>query len=810
MSDDARRRAASSSRAPSAEHGRPSRARAAAEDDADDHRRRPPARGAARPAGDRRLRGRRHLRAAVLLPPADDVGRHVPPVPRRGRGPARPDDGRQLHDAGRRGPGRAHRRPTAVKRAQEGVLELLLANHPLDCPVCDKGGECPLQDQAFSHGPGESRYVEEKRHFEKPIPISDLVVPRPRALHPVRPLHPLRRRGRRRQADPLHPAAATRRRCYTFPDEPFASYFSGNTVQICPVGALTAKPYRFKARPWDLEQVESTCTTCSVGCRIVVQSSRDELVRYQGVDSDPVNWGWLCDRGRFDFEAVNSARPSRRATRARPTTAARRAIVGDGARPRPPTLIARGAGRRRAGRRSPCSAARAARNEDAFAWARLAHDVIGTPNVDAQLGDGLPVELLGLPRATIDEAASAHDDRAARARPEGRAAGPVPAPARRRREAHAAGSSSSRRSRPGSRRTRGSRSAASRAPSRRPSRARSPTTRSRAQLGAGPRRDRRRSGEPGRVDRPAPSTRCSCCSPPVPGAKVLPALRRGNVVGALQLGLRPGRRRPRRARDPAGRRRGQDRVPRAARRRPARRLPRRRPRPPGAGRRAPDHRRRHVPHRDSTRSPTSCSPRPRTARRPARPPTSRVGCTTRRPQGHAARHDPARLDDRRRARRRASARDLGWSTPSTTSRREIAATVPGVRRRRRRDALARDARRRPRDRCRRRSTRSTTPCRRAGRPQQLRLPPRGQPQALRPGGRHDRESPSLAAPRHPAARPHVHPLDLERARRRGRRRGQGVTSPRGTRRARRASPTRRCCAARCGCRSTSRASTSAT
>jgi NADH-quinone oxidoreductase subunit G len=91
----------------------------------------------------------------------------------------------------------------------------------------------------------------------------------------------------------------------TFPDEPFSSYFSGNTVQICPVGALTAKPYRFKARPWDLEQVESTCTTCSVGCRTVVQSSRDELVRYQGVDIDPVNWGWLCDRGRFYFEAIN-------------------------------------------------------------------------------------------------------------------------------------------------------------------------------------------------------------------------------------------------------------------------------------------------------------------------------------------------------------------------------------------------------------------------------------------------------------------------------------------------------------------------
>ena len=90
----------------------------------------------------------------------------------------------------------------------------------------------------------------------------------------------------------------------TFPDQPFASYFSGNTVQICPVGALTAKPYRFKARPWDLEQDETTCTTCSVGCRVTVQSSRNRVLRYQGVDIDPVNWGWLCDKGRFGFEAI--------------------------------------------------------------------------------------------------------------------------------------------------------------------------------------------------------------------------------------------------------------------------------------------------------------------------------------------------------------------------------------------------------------------------------------------------------------------------------------------------------------------------
>src|SRR5215208_2203024 len=185
-----------------------------------------------------------------------------------------------------------------AKRAQEGMIELLLANHPLDCPVCDKGGECPLQDQAFSHGPGESRYVEEKRHFEKPIPISDLVVlDRERCILCDR----CTRFADEVAGDPLisFTYRGNETQVLTFPDSPFSSYFSGNTVQICPVGALLARPYRFKARPWDLEQVESTCTTCAVGCRMVLQSSRDRLVRYLGVDSDPVNWSWLCDRGRF-------------------------------------------------------------------------------------------------------------------------------------------------------------------------------------------------------------------------------------------------------------------------------------------------------------------------------------------------------------------------------------------------------------------------------------------------------------------------------------------------------------------------------
>jgi NADH-quinone oxidoreductase subunit G len=291
-----------------------------------------------------------------------------------------------------------------VKKAQEGVLEFLLANHPLDCPVCDKGGECPLQDQAFSHGPGESRFVEEKRHYAKPIPISDLVfLDRERCILCDR----CTRFAKDVAGDPLihFISRGNDTQVMTFPDEPFASYFSGNTVQICPVGALTATPYRFKARPWDLTQTESTCTTCSVGCRITVQSSRDEILRYQGVDSDPVNWGWLCDKGRFGFEAINSAErledpvlldqfkvtPVSWSHGLASAAAALRAALDAGG----PSSIAALGGARLA-------------NEDAYVWAKLLKGFIGTDNVDAQLGDGLPPAVVfGLPAATIDEVCAA-------------------------------------------------------------------------------------------------------------------------------------------------------------------------------------------------------------------------------------------------------------------------------------------------------------------------------------------------------------------------------------------------------------------
>ncbi len=289
-----------------------------------------------------------------------------------------------------------------VKKAQDGVLEFLLINHPLDCPVCDKGGECPLQDQTLTFGPGESRFVEEKRHFEKPIPISDLVLlDRERCILCDR----CTRFSKEVSGDPLihfiNRGNATE--VNTFPDDPYASYFSGNVVQICPVGALTAEPYRFVARPWDLDQVESTCTSCAVGCRVVVQSSGDEITRVQGVDSGPINWGWLCDKGRFDFQSISAsdrlAQPMVRVAKGRAAvrTSWTEALgqVTDRLRTYQPSEIGFIGGARLT-------------NEDQYAMVKFAKAVVKTDNVDAQLGDGLPAHAwLGLPSATINDACGA-------------------------------------------------------------------------------------------------------------------------------------------------------------------------------------------------------------------------------------------------------------------------------------------------------------------------------------------------------------------------------------------------------------------
>ncbi|HET8527226.1 MAG TPA: NADH-quinone oxidoreductase subunit NuoG, partial [Actinomycetota bacterium] len=185
-------------------------------------------------------------------------------------------------------------------RAQVANLEFLLLNHPLDCPICDRGGECPLQDQAMSFGPGESRYVEPKRTYEKPIALSPLVkLDRERCVLCARCTRFCDEISGDRFIELF--ARGAGERVSIAAGEDFRSPFSGNTVQICPVGALTAEPYRFVARPFDLSTADSVCQHCSAGCNVRVDLRRGSVVRVLARDSAEVNDAWTCDKGRFAF-----------------------------------------------------------------------------------------------------------------------------------------------------------------------------------------------------------------------------------------------------------------------------------------------------------------------------------------------------------------------------------------------------------------------------------------------------------------------------------------------------------------------------
>src|SRR5258708_400355 len=198
-----------------------------------------------------------------------------------------------------------------VIAAQNGVLELLLANHPLDCPICDKGGECPLQDNTFAYGPGASRFTEEKRHKEKAFPLGEQIIrDRERCIMCYRCV-------RFHQEIPGDEALAAVQRgaeseIATLDGEPYDSIFAGNTIELCPVGALTSRQYRFKARPWDLVRTPSVCNGCAVGCNIEVHSRTETVLRLVSRDNPAVDDGWLCDRGRFGtIPAAQTGRPTR-------------------------------------------------------------------------------------------------------------------------------------------------------------------------------------------------------------------------------------------------------------------------------------------------------------------------------------------------------------------------------------------------------------------------------------------------------------------------------------------------------------------
>ena len=188
----------------------------------------------------------------------------------------------------------------AARKAQVGNLEFLLLNHPLDCPICDRGGECPLQDQALGFGPGESRYVEAKRTYRKPLYLSPLVaLDRERCVLCARCTRFCDQISGDRFIELFDRGAAEQ--VAIAPGEDFRSPFSGNTIQICPVGALTAAPYRFAARPFDLQTADTVCPHCASGCNMRVDQRRGKVLRHLARDNYEVNDAWLCDKGRFAF-----------------------------------------------------------------------------------------------------------------------------------------------------------------------------------------------------------------------------------------------------------------------------------------------------------------------------------------------------------------------------------------------------------------------------------------------------------------------------------------------------------------------------
>lgn len=293
-----------------------------------------------------------------------------------------------------------------AEKAQHGVMEFLLINHPLDCPVCDKGGECPLQNQAMSNGRATSRFVDVKRTFPKPIHIStQVLLDRERCILCQRctrfsdqiagdPFIDLQKRGASQQVGTFSPSVlgihTEGAAMETESGEPFASYFSGNTIQICPVGALTSAAYRFRSRPFDLVSTPSVCSHCSSGCAIRIDHRRGAVLRQMaGMDMD-VNEEWLCDKGRFAFrwptlndriegpmvrdretgELRAASWPEALAEAARGLTGAQ---AGDGEAFGREEVIPSGTGVLIGGRHTV---------EDAYAYAKFARVVLGTNNID--------------------------------------------------------------------------------------------------------------------------------------------------------------------------------------------------------------------------------------------------------------------------------------------------------------------------------------------------------------------------------------------------------------------------------------------
>ncbi len=282
-----------------------------------------------------------------------------------------------------------HTRTEQVKHAQSAVVEFLLVNHPLDCPVCDKGGECPLQDISYGWGPGKSRVIDEKRHFEKPIELSPLVaIDRERCILCYRCVRFSQEVSEDSQLQLLE--RGDRTYVGTFDDRPYVAPFHGNITDICPVGALTSYTYRFRARPWDIEHAGSVCTLCPSQCNVSFTVRDEKVKRVITRDNAEVDDGWLCDRGRYGFEMFDA--PERiRGPR----------LKGSGEVGWEQAIAQAAEGLRTAADSSPTpvgskSAAPSrvaaivgdASNEEGYLLQRIVRDALGSPHVDSRPSRG--------------------------------------------------------------------------------------------------------------------------------------------------------------------------------------------------------------------------------------------------------------------------------------------------------------------------------------------------------------------------------------------------------------------------------------
>jgi NADH-quinone oxidoreductase subunit G len=310
-----------------------------------------------------------------------------------------------------------HTQTERVKEAQNSVVEFLLINHPLDCPVCDKGGECPLQDITFGWGRGTSRFIEPKRHFVKPLALSPkIAIDRERCILCYRCVRfsqeisedyqlVLQERG-------AHSYVST------FDGHPYVAPFSGNIVELCPVGALTSRGYRFRARPWDIEDAGSVCTLCPAQCNVTLTVRDERVLRVLAREHPEVDDGWLCDRGRFAYPALGAvATTNGNGRSAASSVRITEPLLRDGGELRPVSweraLEEAAAGLVRAGERTGALVGGEATNEEGYLLARLLREGLRSPHIDSRAAGTLPLELhraLGDPRlqARVSDLEFAH------------------------------------------------------------------------------------------------------------------------------------------------------------------------------------------------------------------------------------------------------------------------------------------------------------------------------------------------------------------------------------------------------------------